>query len=215
MRPAVLAIPTGLAFACAGMALMRAANAPHVGVSQPLKEAAVRHFVTPEMERDTAKEARTVAPAFTVPDYEGKKVTIGSPDAARPQFVYFILDGCPCSYDAEPLFHKLSQRFKGQIDFVSVTDAKPAKAREWAVAVLPKYPVVPDPEKEIIHAYKAKASVYSALVSRDGHIIRMWPGYSAGLLKDMNAEMAKAAGVPEKPFDPEYAPLTKAAGCAF
>lgn len=214
IRPYYLTLPAGIALACGGAALMMAGNAPHVE-SVSIKEAEVRHSVTPQMEKETAEETKKLVTTFEVEDSEGKKVVIGAHHAERPQFVYFVLDGCPCSFDAEPLFHKLHKRFAGKVDFVSVTDAKKDKAHEWSVQMLVNYPVVPDPEKRIIRAYEAKASVYSALISKEGHIIKMWPGYSAGLLQDMNAEFAKAAGVPEEPFDPEYAPKEKATGCAF
>jgi peroxiredoxin len=214
MRAVFLTIPAGLALACAGAALMIAARKPRVE-SVDIKEANVRHLVTEEMIRETATYTRKPAPTMTATDTEGKTITLGSRNAPRPQFVYFVLDGCPCSFDAEPLFHKLYKQFKGSVDFVSVTDADLKKAKEWSVQMLVNYPVVPDPEKRLIHAYGAKSSVYSTLLSADGHVIKMWPGYSAGLLKDMNSVMAKAANVPEKPFDPEYAPLEKATGCSF
>jgi peroxiredoxin len=214
MRAVFLTVPAGLALLCAGAALMVASKTPHMS-SVDIKEANVRHLVTPEMIRETEGFARKVAPTMEAVDSEGKRVVLGAKNAPRPQFVYFVLDGCPCSFDAEPLFHKLHKQFKGQVDFVSVTDGNPKKAHDWSVQMLVNYPVVPDPEKRLIKAYGAKASVYSCLLSADGHIIKMWPGYSAGFLKDMNATMAKAANVTEKPFDPEYAPLEKATGCAF
>ncbi|AIE87653.1 peroxiredoxin family protein [Fimbriimonas ginsengisoli] len=214
MRLAYLSIPAGLALACAGAALMLASREPH-SASGTFLEPNVRHLVTQAMMEETAAQMRKVAPTMSALDSEGKPVTLGVRNAKRPQFVYFVLDGCPCSYDAEPLFHKLSRKFLGKVDFVSVTNAGQKKAHDWSVQMLVNYPVVPDPEKKIIHAYEAKASVYSALLSTDGHIIKMWPGYSVDLLKDINAEMTKAANVPLTPFDPEYAPTTRATGCAF
>lgn len=212
LNPLFLSVPAGLALAFGGATLMIAANEPHVQTVD-IKTGQVRHFVTSQMEKETAAEKSKQLPNFTQRDSEGRMVTVGQ--SKLPQFVYFVLDGCPCSFDAEPLFHKLQKRFAGKIDFVSVTDATPAKAHAWSVQMLVNYPVVPDPQKNIIHAYGAKASVYSMLLSPDGHIIKMWPGYSAGLLKEMNSVFAATANVPEEPFDPEYAPLTKATGCAF
>jgi len=193
---------------------MVAANAPQSSMFVDGK-APVRHSVTPEMEKATAAEAKQALPRFDVLDSEGKPVTLASGKADRPQFVYFVLDGCPCSFDAEPQFHRLFERYKGKIDFVSVTDADKKKAHDWNIQLLVNYPVVPDPEKKIIHAYGAKSSVYSMLIGTDGHVVKMWPGYSAEILKQMNSLMAAEAGVEEKPFDPQYAPLEKATGCAF
>ena len=214
MRAIFLTVPAGLALGCAGLAFVVAANRNH-GEDISGFVAPARHLVTARMSRETEAAAFRTVPTFSVTDSEGRAVTIGAKDAKRPQFVYFILDGCPCSFDAEPLFHKMSHQFAGAVDFISVTDATRAKAHDWSVQLLVNYPVVPDPQKRIIHAFGARSSVYSALVSRDGHIVKMWPGYSAGLLQEMNAALAKEAGIPERPFDPEYAPKVKATGCAF
>lgn len=213
-RPMFLTIPFGVVLAVGGAALMVAANAPQSSYFVDGK-APVRHSVTPEMEKATAAEAKQPLPQFTVTDSEGKPVTLADPKAAKPQFVYFVLDGCPCSFDAEPQFHRLFDRYRDKIDFVSVTDADKKKAHDWSIQLLVNYPVVPDPEKKIIHAFGAKASVYSMLVGTDGRVIKMWPGYSAEILKQMNSLMAATAGVEEKPFDPQYAPVEKATGCAF
>jgi peroxiredoxin len=214
MRLLWIGLPAGLALASAGGLLY------YLGMQPKMKTVDVvtgqpRHPVTPEMVVETAKKTEKVAPAFKVEDIRGKAVVIGSPAAERPQFVYFVLDGCPCSIEAEPLFHDLAKQFKGKVDFVSVTNADTEKAKRWDVQMLPTYPVVSDPHLEIIHTFGAKNSVYSALLSRDGKIVKMWPGYSVGILKEMNKLMAKEAGVAEKPFDTKYAPLQQSSGCTF
>jgi hypothetical protein len=218
MRPIFFALPAGLALACAGGALMLAAKANRDlprGIDPWLLPGAARHLVTPKMSAETAKASSNLLPTYRVGDSDGKTVVLAARGAARPQFVYFILDGCPCSYDADPLFRKLSKRFRGKVDFIAVTDGDRARAHDWSVQLLEPYPVIPDPEKKIIHAYGAKASVYSTLISTQGRVVKMWPGYSAGLLQDINATLASEAHVPVQPFDPEYAPKVKATGCAF
>lgn len=180
-----------------------------------LTAGAVRHEVTPEMSRETDAKTKKVATAFATQDYEGKPVEIAPANGERPQFLYFVLDGCPCSYDAEPLFHRLAERYKGKVDFISVTNADVEKARNWSVSMLVPYPVVSDAKKEIIGAYGAKSSVYGVLITKDGHIAKMWPGYSKGILDEQNAMMAKLSGTKEEPFDAQYAPEEKATGCAF
>jgi peroxiredoxin len=214
MRMLWITLPAGLALASAGGLLLIKANGVHTD-SVPIDVSPVRHPVTKAMLSETQAHAKRVAPGFQVKDFEGKAVTIAPANGERPQFLYFVLDGCPCSFDAEPLFHRLYDRYKGKIDFVSVTDAATQKARDWSVQMLVPYPVVPDPSKEIIHAYEAKSSVYSVLLTKDGRIARMWPGYSKDILEEQNALMAKLAGVKEKPFDAQYAPVEKATGCSF
>lgn len=209
-----ITLPAGLALASGGGLMLLLANRPHT--SGPTFEVGqVRHLVTPEMSQGAKAQMKKVATGFATKDYEGKPVAIAPPHMDRPQFVYFVLDGCPCSFDAEPIFHRLAKRYEGKIDFVSVTNGDVQKARDWSVQMLVPYPVVPDPNKEIIGAYAAKSSVYSALITKDGHIAKMWPGYSQSIIKDQNALMAKLSGEKEVPFDAEYAPVENATGCAF
>jgi len=171
-----------------------------------------RHPVTPEMEKETAKLALKDAPHLTVDDARGGKHELGG--YSKPQFLLFIVDGCPCSVDAQPIMGKLAKHFKDQVEFLGVTNGNPAQANDWWVRYSVNFPIIPDSKKQVIKAYEAKHSVYSALL-KDGKIVKMWPGYSAQMLKEMNHLMAETAGVPEKPFDPEYAPQVKTSGCAF
>jgi peroxiredoxin len=164
---------------------------------------------------ETEAMHNTLERHFDATDVNGKHVELASTQAPRPQFVYFVVDGCPCSFDAEPLFHDLYKRFKGKIDFVSVTNGDLTKAKLWNSELSVPYAVIPDPKEEIIHAYGAKAAIYSVLIAKNGHIAKMWPGYSKDLLLEMNHEMSKIAGVQEQTFDTKYAPVTKATGCAF
>ncbi len=206
--------PAGLALACIGLLLSHLANEPHYS-STEIKAGEPRHLVTERMLAETGALSNKLEPTIQTVDVDSHKVTLGNHKASRPQYVYFVNDGCPCSFDAEPLFHDLSKQFKGKVDFISVTNANLEKARQWSAELNVPYPVVSDPKERIIQSYGAKASVYSVLITKDGHVAKMWPGYSSGLLKDMNATIAKLAGVPEVPFDTKYAPDKQATGCAF
>ena len=218
MKPILVTIPAGCLLACLGGLMWVQAKARsespysdsvNIITSQP------RHLITTQMVAETDAKRNALEPTFVTKDVTGATVTIGNHSGSKPQFVYFIVDGCPCSFDAEPLFHDLFKQFKGSIDFVSVTNGDLTKAKLWESELVPPYPVVSDPKEEIIHAYGAKAAIYSALITKDGHIAKMWPGYSKDLLLEMNSLMAKLAAVPEKPFNTKYAPTTKATGCAF
>ncbi len=218
MRPVFITLPAGCLLACIGgilwvQARIRAAT-PY-SRSVEISSFEPRHLVTAKMIAETEAKSNLLEPTIQWKDVNGKPVTLASHNAPRPQFIYFVLDGCPCSFDAEPLFHDLSKQFKGAIDFASVTNGNPEKAMTWNREVSVPYPVLSDPKEEIIHLYGAKAAVYSVLVSKDGHIVKMWPGYSRSMLLEMNATMATLAGVPQKPFNTKYAPEIKATGCAF
>lgn len=218
MKLRVVTIPLGCLLACLGGLVWIQAKARsetpysdsvNIITSQP------RHLITAQMLTETEAMHNALEKNFKVADVKGSVIELASTTAPRPQFVYFVVDGCPCSFDAEPLFHDLYKRFKGKVDFVSVTNGDLKKATLWNTELSVPYPVIPDPKEEIIHAYGAKAAIYCTMIAKNGHIAKMWPGYSKDLLLEMNHEMAKIAGVPEQPFDTKYAPLTKATGCAF
>ena len=181
------------------------------GLVQPLS---VRHRVTRSMEEESAARARKRAPVFALKSYDGVPIQLGGVHL-RPTFVYFVKEGCPCSYDANPFYKGLADAFKGDVDFVAVTDADEVGAKRWSTELSVPFPVVSDPKAEVMKAYNAKSSVYSALVDREGRIVKIWPGYSQSLLREMNQSLAREAGTAEKPFDTRFAPVEKAAGCAF
>lgn len=161
-----------------------------------------------------AMSLKTIAKA-ELKGIKGEGVVIGGTGRERPQFVLFILESCPCSIDAQPIFNSFSKHWANQVDFIGVMDAEGKKAKDWVADYKPDFPVVSDPKCQLIHEFGAMQSVYSALVSRKGEIVKLWPGYSRDLLKEMNATIAKEVGSEEKPFDAMYAPTVKTSGCYF
>ncbi|MFZ4508585.1 MAG: peroxiredoxin family protein [Fimbriimonas sp.] len=185
--------------------------------SKPTSEidtAEPRHPVTSTMQEEADEVTRAKLPTYTRKDETGQVVTLGGL-RAKPQFVVFIKEGCPCSFDSAPLFDRLYRHLGGKVDFVGVIDKDVEGAKKWAGAMLPPFPILPDPKLEIIHHYKAPRSVYSVLLSPEGKVVKMWPGYSKRILLEMNKTMSKAAGVEAKPFDPQYAPIRDSSGCDF
>ena len=53
------------------------------------------------------------------------------------------------------------------------------------------------------------------LLGKGGKVLRMWPGYSADMLQEVNKEMAVATNRPVKKFDPKFAPKIMTSGCEF
>lgn len=208
----VLLLSVGIA-AAGGFMMFKASRIPiddrEVVLNQP------RHLITRQMEIESAAMGNRREPDSKATDETGTPIEIASSRASRPQFVLFIKTDCPCSIDAQPLFNRLASRFKGHVDFVGVIDGDAVQAKSFAGLYSAAFPVVPDKSLSVIHGFQAKAGIYAALVAKNGHLIKMWPGYSASLLKEMNHHLAQAAGVPETYFDPEYAPIQKAAGCAY
>lgn len=214
MRPAFVILAAALALTSAGALMMWQASKPQI-VDVPIVSNQPRHPVTPAMEEDAEKRARKEAPDFTVKDFEGKAVEIGKPRPGRLQFLYFVMDGCPCSVEAEPLFHDLWKLHRDKVDFVAVIDKDDKVARQWSVDMLTPYPVVADPRGKVITAYDAPNSAYSALVDEKGRLVKVWPGYSISILNEMNRIMSEEFGQKPSKIDPKWAPQKASSGCAF
>ncbi|MDX2066244.1 MAG: redoxin domain-containing protein [Fimbriimonadaceae bacterium] len=202
------------ALASGGLLLAYESTRPIVKDGGPLVMES-RHDVTAEMRKDSAARELTPAPKFSRTDHRGRPVTIGDPQAARPQLVLFIKFGCPCSIDVEPIYHKLYDRYGDKVDFVGVIDKPVESARQWQDDLLTPFSIVPDPEKKIARAFRVGRSAYAALIREDGRIVRLWPGYSRGILAEVNELIASEIGLDAKPFDVAYAPEAETAGCDF
>jgi hypothetical protein len=63
--------------------------------------------------------------------------------------------------------------------------------------------------------YKAESSAYVALVSKEGAIEKLWPGYSAEMLKDASERLARLSGIEVRAIDPTDAPTEMTTGCPF
>ena len=145
----------------------------------------------------------------------GQSSTIIGGAGPRPQFLYFVKKGCPCSFDAEPLFQSLYKKFNGKIDFIAVTDADAKDAHKWDLDLKVPYSVVSNPTVDIMNAYQAPSSVYNSLISKEGVIVNRWAGYSKAYLTEMNEAISKLLAVPLTPFDVQYAPIAGTTGCSF
>lgn len=213
MRIAYVTVPLALLFATAGGALMIASRNPVSNewnvLSQP------RHPVTPLMWKNADASRGVAAPEFQVSDLDGRSQSLSELNKSGPVFMYFVLQGCPCSIEAEPHFESLEQRFHGKVQFLAVTNANLSDAKAWKSEFAVPYTVVSQPKLDLMHLYGVTRSVYSLLIGPDGKIIRMWPGYSASMLQDLNKEMAEATHQPAAKFDPKMAPEIMTSGCEF
>jgi hypothetical protein len=211
---------TGLALASAGglMWYLGSRGEPGEGGTGKVVANAVqvgpKHPVTELMLRETAKLSKQTAAPFSVRSLAGGPVSIGGTQPL-PQFLLFIKRDCPCSVDAQPIFNSLARHYEGKVRFVGVVDGDILAARKWVANNPSAFPVVADPSLAIVHAYRAKSSVYSALVSKDGRVEHLWPGYSIEMLKEMNRDLAALVGEKVREFDTAYAPVAKTSGCAF
>ena len=213
MRMSRIALPFSLALGLTGLVMYLSAK-PGPTTQTELDFSQPEHKVTPEMTAAAAARALKPAPSFSRLDVKGESRTI-SGKLQRPQLLLFILDTCPCSVDAQPIFNRFAKHWAGKVDFLGVINTDAKKGRSWMSDYRVAFPVVPDAGLEIIEAYKAQQSVYSALISTEGQIVKLWPGYSQGLFKEMNETLAKESRSKVVPFDAQYAPVEDTTGCYF
>jgi len=213
MRIYFITIPLSLALAGGG-ALFYLRSKMAFG-DQPIVGNLPKHPVSEAMRAQALVEAKKVAPEFLLSDLGGKKYTRRDAQAGKPTLFYFVQNGCPCSIDVEPLFHTLWKHHEGRVNFVAIIDSESGKAKVWAEQNATPYLMLCSPDGAAMRAFHAPQSVYSTLVEADGTIVAQYPGYSQRILSAMNAAMAKASGVSEKPFDTAYAPKEDSSGCAF
>ncbi|MFI5384634.1 MAG: TlpA family protein disulfide reductase [Fimbriimonadales bacterium] len=213
MRLAAILVTLGVAFAAAGGIMTYVALEPKSGApANSVPE--VRHPVSSQMLLEASRMSERASPLFKLEDAHGIPVQLGG-SGAKPQFVYFILEGCPCSLDAQPLFNALYRRYKDKVDFIGVINAGKATALDYAGQTTTLHPIVCDPDLRLIRAFGVKQSTYNLIVRSDGLVDHMWPGYSRDILRQINARLAKLTGTPETPFDASVAPETPASGCYF
>jgi peroxiredoxin len=174
-----------------------------------------RHPVTAEMWKEAGAAKGVKAPEFLANDSDGSPIDLSMLTKRGPVFLYFVQDGCPCSIEAQPHFERLFRRYRDTIGFVAVSDADLDRARKWKSEFSVPYSVIPMPGKEVMQLFSVKRSVYSMLIGRGQKILRMWPGYSAEMLKEANQEMAQAVGKNAEIFDPKLAPVEMTSGCEF
>lgn len=174
-----------------------------------------RHPVTPEMWEDAKLRTDTPAPNFEVTDTTGKTHTLASLTGEKPLLLYFILDGCPCSIDSEPLFQRLYLHHEGRANFLGVTNGSEEIAKMWVKDWISPYPVAANPSLDVMNTYKVERSVYCLLIDKDGEIVKMWPGYSAEMMVEASKLISDLTGEKTAPFDPLYAPKEMTSGCSF
>lgn len=171
------------------------------------------HPVTALMVEAAGAMAGRPAPALVAVGTDGRPHSIAA--AGRPLVLFFIQDGCPCSEAAAPHFGRVAAAYAGRADFLGVIDADLAAAREWSGRHGASYPILADPSKRIIAACRAERSAYVMLVASDGAVEVLWPGYSAGMLADLGARLARLARQAEVPLDLRGAPTEMVSGCRF
>lgn len=174
----------------------------------------IRHYVSNRMISETERMATKPAPLFNLKAPDGTKHALAEIVKQAPALVYFINHECPCSVDAEPMFNAFALAYRG-VKVVGIIDCDAALAKKWIEDNKPNHLILIDPKSKTMEAYKAESSVYTALVTQSGKIVKMWPGYSQAMMDEVSKSMSDLVGAPIAKLDKKLAPDDMAAGCAF
>jgi len=174
----------------------------------------IRHYVSNRMISETERMATKPAPSFELKDPQGSVHSLKEIIKDAPALVYFINHECPCSVDAEPMFNAFATAFK-QVKVVGIIDGDLKQSNQWIKDNKPNHLILIDSKSKTMEAYMAESSVYTALVTQSGKIVKMWPGYSQGMMDEVSKAMADLVGAPVVQLDKKLAPDEMAAGCAF
>jgi hypothetical protein len=129
--------------------------------------------------------------------------------------IVFIKDGCPCSVEFEPYFHRLYEAYRDAARFLGVIDGDQGTARRYTIANSVPYPVVADPDERLIGRFAAKNGGYAALLDSGGVVAGFWPGFSENAMSELGRRISRLAGVAERPILTAGLPKALTTGCPF
>ncbi len=173
------------------------------------------HQVTPEMEEVTEAMADRRAPAFKTVGHDQKIYDSSAIFGNKPVLILFIQDGCPCSVSAEPFYHRLFAAYGDDATFLGIIDGDPEVAQAWVERLETPFPVLCDPDLEIVRDYQVWNSAYAALIDQEGQIVRVWPGYSEEILEEIATSLVTIAGAEKVALNFGEAPELPYSGCPF
>ncbi len=214
MRLIHVAVPIGIAFGVAGLAIL--AMAPRgATASSTFNVIPSRHPVTAEMKSAAEALKKRPMPIFSVVTHDGDRVSEVSFKGQKPSILFFVKDECPCSIEAQPVFNRLASAYGGDAQFFAVIDGSASVANQFVLSNAVPFPVLADSDQVIIQGFKMRASAGVALIDKTGQILEVWPGYSKSSLRQINFLLGTLVGTGPREFDDREAPEDLTAGCAF
>lgn len=169
--------------------------------------------LTPGMVDRLEKQSQSHAPDFNTTDINGNPLSLTALTAGKPLVLYFIESACPCAREAAPFLDQLRETYADSCNVIGVINANTTVAKAWAKRVGNRFPLIADPDCEIIKAYGAEAAAYTTLVSPDRVIIKTHPGYSAQTLRELAAKIARESRSKPQPLSLADAPAELVVGC--
>lgn len=149
-------------------------------------------------------------PTFDLPNVDGKKVfSTDLQNPGHPAFIYFINDMDNTSRETTAYFNRLVRMYQpGNVKVFGITNARQEQARSWQSEFKPPYQVLTDPQLASMKLMAIKSAPTIVMINPDGKVGRIWSGFSAPMLKEVNAAMAGSVSRRAQVFDLGTAPAT-------
>jgi peroxiredoxin len=180
-----------------------------------LRVAAPKHYVTPSQLAASNAMVQRVVDDFAITTADGRRLDWPALSGGEAVLVVFIKNGCPCSVEFEPYFHRLFEAYRDTTRFIGVIDGDPSTARRYAETHSVPYPVIADPEERLIGRFAVRNGGYAALLAPEGTVVGFWPGFSQTAMSDLGRRISLLARVAERPIDTAGLPRNLTTGCPF
>ncbi|SIO59536.1 Peroxiredoxin [Singulisphaera sp. GP187] len=177
-------------------------------------EGSTKHIVTPEMAGASRAMLDRPAPNFSKAATDGKTYRLEEMLRNGLVILTFVKEGCPCSDAAQPFFNELHAAYP-RVSIRGVINVAAEPAKRWADKFHVTYPLLLDPNEELVRDYGVENSAYVVLIGSNGEIAKHWPGYSESMLRELGSLTAKMTGSPEKSLSFADAPTDLYTGCPY
>src|SRR5439155_9487181 len=143
------------------------------------------HFLGPAQLAESNTAVRREFTDLAADAHDGRRLDWQQLSGGRPVLLVFIKDGCPCNAQFDSYLGRVEKLYRGVVRFAGVIDGDVDAARQYVEQSHVEYPILVDPDRRLIHRFKALNGCYSALLTADGAVDSLWPGYSGDALRDL------------------------------
>lgn len=175
----------------------------------------VRHPTEEKWTQDGRKHEALPSTDFSGTDGFDQTIKFSEYRNGKPAVVVFQLFDCPCSIESQPLFNQLHISYQQWVKFVGIVQGPLKNAKFFVQENQCSFPILGGVSDDVIRAYGAERSVYSALVNPDGSIFKIYAGYSREMANEVGDWCAKFSNKTPAKLDLAIVPDRMASGCEF